>query len=246
MKKFIKNNLSPKYLIHLLAWKNFFFGEPEIKFLKNIVNKEKTAIDIGANRGIYSYFLSKLAKDVIAYEPNPKMFNFLLKAKIKGVKINNIALSDSKRISFLKIPIFNDVEVDGWASLSKNFDEGLKKSYVEVNVDTLDNKSHKNVGFIKIDVEGHEEAVINGARNLIKMNKPTLLIEIEQQHIKKPIKEIFYQIIEFGYCGFFLINGNLIDIHKFDLGNNQSNDPKKSTNNKMSKYINNFIFLPKN
>ena len=60
--------------------------------------------------------------------------------------------------------------------------ENVFNKYHQFNVkkNKLDNLiKSKNIGFIKIDVEGHELEVINGARKLIKENKPILLIEIE-------------------------------------------------------------------
>ena len=47
-----------------------------------------------------------------------------------------------------------------------------------------DIKIKNDIGFIKIDVEGHEKNVIQGGLDTIKKNKPVLLIEIEEKHTK--------------------------------------------------------------
>ena len=65
----------------------------------------------------------------------------------------------------------------GAASIHPNNEfENYKK--VMVNTEKLDNISINDVGFIKIDVEGHELEVINGAKRQL-VNKPVMLIEIE-------------------------------------------------------------------
>ena len=55
-----------------------------------------------------------------------------------------------------------------------------------VKTNKLDNFKFSNkISFIKIDVEGHELKVIDGAKETLKKHKPNLLIEIEEKHSKK-------------------------------------------------------------
>ena len=79
---------------------------------------------------------------------------------------------------------------------------------MKCTVDKIDNYDFDDVDLIKIDVEGHEEYVIEGARNVIQSNKPILIVEIEQRHLKQ-IEEVFQSILKLNYKGFFLENGNL-------------------------------------
>ena len=110
-----------------------------------------------------------------------------------------------------------------------------------IKVDKIDNYDFDDVDLIKIDVEGHEEYVIEGARNVIKKNMPILIVEIEQRHIKKQIGEVFQSILKLNYSGFFFENGNLTSLNQFNYDLHQ----KLHLNNVTSKkYINNFIFLP--
>ena len=64
---------------------------------------------------------------------------------------------------------------------------------------------HK-IGFIKIDVEGHELDIINGAKNLILKDKPNLMVEIEEKHTGIPNIEIIKEIKELDYECYFLNN----------------------------------------
>ena len=95
----------------------------------------------------------------------------------------------------------------------------------------MDNiKIEGNIAFIKIDVEGHEQNVINGASATIKKNMPTMLVEIEEKHTKKPIIQTINIIKEFGYDAFTFNNNSLINILENDNYQNERN----------------FIFLKKN
>jgi hypothetical protein len=64
---------------------------------------------------------------------------------------------------------------------------------------------HK-IGFIKIDVEGHELDIIKGAKNLILKDKPNLMVEIEEKHTGVPNFEIINEIKELSYECYFLNN----------------------------------------
>ena len=108
------------------------------------------------------------------------------------------------------------------------------EKYKEIPIKTkkLDDIELKNeIGFIKIDVEGHEKNVIMGGKSLIYKNKPVMLVEIEKRHTNKPIIETINFIKELNYECFYLLEDKLINIKK--------NIDDKLVNN-------NFIFLPKN
>ena len=85
----------------------------------------------------------------------------------------------------------------------------------------------KKIGFIKIDVEGHEKEVIEGAKNIIKKNRPVLLVEIEERHSKNTVNDTINYINKFGYVSFYLSENKLLETK------NLSNDDT----------INNFIFI---
>ena len=52
-----------------------------------------------------------------------------------------------------------------------------------IDVKTLDSFSLTNVSCIKIDTEGHEISVINGAINAIKASKPTTVVECKKYNL---------------------------------------------------------------
>ncbi len=100
----------------------------------------------------------------------------------------------------------------------------------QVNTKKIDQFDFQNkISFIKIDVEGHEREVIEGGLNIIKKDKPKLLVEIEEKYTKKKVSETVGYINSIGYDSYVFKNHALKktkDIKDFDL-------------------YNNYIFLPK-
>lgn len=215
--------------------------EKELKIIDKFSDKSKDALDIGVYRGVYSYKLSQNFKNIHSFEPNPLLFPYLeknLNKIISNVKLYNLALSDDNGVTELRLPlrsksIFKDniEELYQLGAATMHPDNDIKH-YKKFSIKTakLDDIGIKNkIGFIKIDVEGHEKNVLLGGKSLIKENKPVMLIEIEERHTKKPIKETINFIRNFNYDCYYLFENNMINIDKIY--------PKNIENN--------FIFLPK-
>lgn len=160
--------------------------EPELIELEKIGPNKGIAIDIGANEGIFSYRLSKLYNKVIAFEPNVSISGHLLEyAKKSNVEFHGIGLSDSSGVSILHIPIKDGRALHGWSSLHRdNLAEAHSHIELSINLKTLDSFEYENIAFIKIDVEGHELALIKGAVNTLNRCKPVLLIEVKEVNLK--------------------------------------------------------------
>ena len=113
----------------------------------------------------------------------------------------------------------------GAATIHKN-NLLINKEFITCKVKTerLDDLlASKNIGFIKIDVEGHEKNVLMGGENLIKKNKPILLVEIEERHSKEKVEDTINFINNLGYKSYFLDKLNLTSTTKlknFKLKNN--------------------------
>ena len=213
--------------------------EKELSIIDRFSNKSKIAIDVGVYRGVYTYKFSKLFKKVISFEPNPLIYKYLnknLNKLLNNIEIYNYALSDKSGTATLKIPnrkksFFNqnyeEVYKLGAATIHKK-NKLEKFDSFEVKTKKLDDVIENNhIGFIKIDVEGHEMEVIKGSIELIKKNKPTLLIEIEEKHTQKPVEQTINYIKGLGYECYQLRNQDII---KFKLSDHKKED-------------NNFIFL---
>ena len=108
--------------------------------------------------------------------------------------------------------------------------ENYKK--IPVKTKRLDDIEITNaIGFIKIDVEGHEKNVLKGGEKLIKKNKPPLLVEIEKRHNGQEVIQTINFINSYGYNAYYL--------------NNKSGEIKKISNLSNFDKENNYFFLSK-
>jgi FkbM family methyltransferase len=244
-------SVSPKIYWHLRA-RQFKkdFDEAEMKLLPLLCNKNKTSLDIGAAGGVFIVNMLPLSKSVIGFEPikeNINSLNNLLRAINADVVIEGVALSDKSGVAKLNM-IMNDL---GRSTIEEeNILEdknGSGKSFVSVPIKKLDEYHYNNIGFIKIDVEGHELGVLKGAKETIKHNRPNLLIEIEDRHKKDALLNVPAFLEQFNYMAFFIENNELKLMNDFDKAIHQdANNIGDYTNGYLRKgvYINNFVFIP--
>jgi FkbM family methyltransferase len=239
-------NLFPKQL-HLPFRYHYskFKGrlEPEIFYLKQLVRNGKRAIDVGASRGYYTYALSKLCDVVESFEPQKWACEAITAYNASNVNCYNVGLSNFNGNLELNIPIVNGTGIDAEASFRKL--SGNQNSIL-VPVHKLDDYEFQDVSFIKIDVEGYEVEVIQGAIKTISANKPVILVEIEQRHLMdKSLQTVFDEIIKLGYQGTFLSKNKFVPLSEFSYATHQQPYLDEILRYGHSeKYINNFIFQP--
>ena len=203
--------------------------EPELLILDKLCDNSKSSIDIGVFRGVYSYKMSEYSNKVYGFEANPVMFKLLIKnlTKLKeNIEIYNIALSNFDGVTKLKVPIrkesnfkanFEDYYEGGLATIEPNNNLDNKEfDTFDTKTSQLDNFNFKEkIGFIKIDVEGHEFSILKGSERLLKKDKPNLLIEIEKKHSSK-VDETFKYLKELNYNPFYFDGKDLIKISTYE------------------------------
>jgi FkbM family methyltransferase len=190
--------------------------ETELLLLPYLIDKNKDAIDAGANTGLYTYFLSKLAKKVYAFEPHTNLATFLDKATKYNVTVINKALSNTQSTLPFYIPVTGTRKHLNIASLNKNINNNHQCITEKIQTITLDELGYNNIGFIKIDVEGHELSVLEGAINTIKDQKPTILIEILDIKDKPESHPTIKFLNSHGYEIFVMQNEQLKHINNAD------------------------------
>ncbi|MDA8716651.1 FkbM family methyltransferase [Alphaproteobacteria bacterium] len=178
---------------------------------------EPIIIDIGANVGLFTTAFMAAAKPpklVLAIEPSNYVFAILkiVTAKLDRVRCRKLALSQKNGEVQLKTPVKKSGSLR--VGLSHIGDGDDTPAFVE-NVqarrldDLLTTESITHVDIVKIDVEGAEQHVINGAPNLINKTKPIWFIELVQgraDNFTGSANNIFQQFIGAGYQAFVLNN----------------------------------------
>ncbi len=181
---------------------------------------------------------------VIAFEPRPEGAEELrdLFRNTRIVTVEQVALSDDTGTTVLLRPA--DRPMLSTIEAKNDLSESPSASPIMVNLKTLDEYKFHPVGFVKIDVEGHEPSVLAGAKETIERERPTLLMEIEQSHNFSSFEWVCAFIKSMGYTGYFLLGEELVDIGSFDFTIHQ-NRSNLIRGKRVGTYINNFLFLPK-
>jgi FkbM family methyltransferase len=128
-------------------------------------------LDIGSNAGIYSYYFSRKFSKIDAFEPLKEVTYRLEALGGKNTRIHNVALSDKRGTLPIHIPAVNGHPIATRASLEVM---GCDCEVRNVDVVTLDQYGFIDVDLVKIDVEGHEYAVLDGAINTLTLCKPII------------------------------------------------------------------------
>lgn len=201
LKSIIKSVLPEKAMLHLQAMDHWLEGEPELRLVPRLCQPHQLAIDVGANIGTYAYHLRRHGARVVAYEPNPDLAQRLSRL-MPDVDVRNLALSDQIGEVVLQIPVSNDgTEQHELASIAQHFDGPIREH--RVRCVTLDSEHHPDVGFIKIDVEQHERAVLRGAMTTIRRCRPIVMTEATPLKYQVGLAETFRFLLREAYVAWF-------------------------------------------
>ncbi|HSS63956.1 MAG TPA: FkbM family methyltransferase [Gammaproteobacteria bacterium] len=219
------------------AYRYMLWKSPEMGLLRFLTHKGKVSLDIGANLGLFTYFLSRLSSHVYAFEPNPFPLRALRAVAGSNVTVLPIAVSDRSGEAELVVPRTAKGWSNNGASLTKPADALAGRLTVECRA--IDDLDYRNVGFIKIDIEGHELAALKGAEQTLKRERPNLFIENERLHAGSGADDVFDYLKSLDYAGFTLIDGVLTTLEHFSFEEHQARRDGPARD-----YVKNFIFLP--
>jgi FkbM family methyltransferase len=222
-------------------------SEHELDFLDRIVPERAVTVDVGANCGLYTRKLARLSRKVHAFEPSRKMAEILRRTSAPNVSVHEIALSDQIGEAELFIPKDNDQLVHGLASLEPRLmAPGQKVASARVPMARLDAIVHEDVAFVKIDVEGHELNVLNGAVELLENSQPVFLVEAEDRHRAQATQLLFEFFDARCYRGYFVATGGAVPVDEFRIEVMQDTSSLLPDGGRKDgkSYINNFFFFP--
>lgn len=188
------------------------------------IDPRRRAIDVGANIGLFTALLAARCSHVYAYEPDPESFAMLSRMAPNNCTLYRVGLSDRAGVATLVTPVIDGVAHGGRSSLAVSFDDGARAER-EIELATLDSRDHRDVGFIKIDIEGHESAMLAGAVATLRRERPVVWIEVEQRHRDAPVAEVFEFFARLGYRGLFPWAGHLERVERFDPALHQPANP---------------------
>lgn len=188
-------------------WRYRFRSEVNnIRYVRHADLQGQTVLDIGANRGIYSYYLSRQTGPngkVFSFEAQPELGEHLEKLKA-DFKLDNVTIVPCGLSSKPGVLTLHRSKVgSGHASFQGEAGEGETELQIEtITVDGfLADKDVGRITFVKCDVEGHEVEVLRGAEETLRKHQPTVLMEMTHENAEDGT--LFRQMSELGYRGHF-------------------------------------------
>ena len=180
----------------------------ELSAARRGVRRDAVALDVGANKGSYLFWLARWADRAVAFEPQPDLADYLRRAT-RSVGLNNVTVepwgvSDRSGEARLFLPSEGSPE----ASLVSH----TSSVSITVPVVRLDDRftPDEAIAFIKIDVEGAEHAALRGAERILTERRPVLLFESEQRHLGGgDVRDGFESLHRLGYQNAWHVGGVL-------------------------------------
>lgn len=173
------------------------YCEGEVELFRQLVLPGHTILEIGANLGAHTLVLAQLVGkpgQVHAFEPQRLLFQTLS----GNMAINSMAnvyiyqKAVAAEPGYIKVPVLDYEKETNWGGLELgNWDIGE-----EIEVVTIDSMRWEACHFIKIDVEGMELSVIQGAKQTIQRFAPILYVENDR---KEKSAELIHYIAGLGY-----------------------------------------------
>jgi FkbM family methyltransferase len=193
-----------------LEWQLWAFGGYERHFAELfslLVRAGDRCVDVGANVGVHTVRLAKLVGqdgEVIAIEPNPEVMqraqrNAVLNG-LTNVRVVNAAADDRAGEMRLYRPSPWDTNRARASLLHHPYLTGATTTVPAVTVDDI--SAGERVALIKIDVEGHESAVVLGAAKTIARNAPSIIFEYAPELLDEDTESPFGWLAEQGYAMF--------------------------------------------
>ena len=247
--------LAPRASVRMFGWLEARRTQSSLGLLNRLVHPGDVVVDVGAHRGVYTDRLARLVGPgghVYAFEPNPDSWRILeaVKGGLQHITLQAIGLSDHAGAATLYRPRPKGVRVDAMSSLSTPGDRSaLAYDPVAVQLDSLDAVlagERRRIALIKVDVEGHELAVLRGGELLIRASQPSILIEIEQRHQEADIRETFEFLQGLGYSGSYLGPDGLRRLDEFDVRRHQTDllSDGFAVGRPAPGYVSDFLFVP--
>lgn len=208
-------------------------AEREMTAVCDAVRTGDRVADIGANHGVYTYAFARRGAYVEAFEPQPECVEVLASfaASRRSVRVHPVALGAAEGRAHLIAP--------GERGPETRVHTAPSPGPAPIRVTTLDQLDLGTFALLKIDVEGAERAVLQGALQTLARDRPLIFVEIEQRHLDRPIAEVFEFVESLDYSIEFLdLHGRPRPVREFDPDRHQDVTALGSAS---GAYINNFF-----
>lgn len=170
---------------------------------KNIIKEGDICLDCGANLGYHTVTMAKIVGPkgrVVSFEPLRVIYQQLngnvFMNDLRNVIAINAAVGDERKMvqmDYIDVDNPNGVNI-GATKIGVNGDV--------VEMVLIDNVIQSGVSFVKIDVQGSEVALLNGAMEMIKNSRPVMFVEVEDtwlRYFQQSAESLLNKIMSLDY-----------------------------------------------
>jgi FkbM family methyltransferase len=152
-----------------------------VQLFRSLIGPQDIVADIGANIGLTALLFASLARGVIAFEPSPSTYRFLVQnlERAEATKVEAVNLGLGDKAGSLTITFARNNRSGGYVSDKIRPETGHVTE--EIRIETLDDFfSARPIvpNFLKIDVEGFELNVLRGAGRFLADHQPRVVMEM--------------------------------------------------------------------
>ena len=201
--------LNRVFLLLYAVYKQYFEAGP-IDRLREFVPNGSLVIDVGANVGFFSLRFAKWVGDrgkVVSIEPEDQNYDSLISALKRNGLLSRV---DALKAVAAAVPGMMFLEINPLHPADHKLSRdgsGLPVAAVTLD-DLVQDKGHLKLSLIKIDVQGAEMLVLEGAAGILKASGPPLFVELQEDGLRKfgtSVAAILAHLSHHGYEAYWLM-----------------------------------------
>jgi FkbM family methyltransferase len=218
------------YVAERILWRRDARREPSKQAVERLVRRGDVAADIGAQLGMFTARFRSLVGGrghVHAFEPFPAHeagLRSMARMARGTITVHPVALSATNGTAVLRLPVLDGQACEALATLEADHGH-LPATVQEIEVPTrrLDDVlgDTARLDFVKCDVEGHEDSVFDGGREVMAEHAPNVLVELGYRHRGRDFAETIDWLESLGLEGFGVYPEGLRPVSQFDLERDQ-------------------------
>lgn len=203
-----------RYEVARMAARARVHERSELAVLRRLLRPGHVTLDVGANYGVYTRAMSELvgpSGEVHAFEPQKDVIEVLRSelATTSGVHLINAGVSDAPGWATVRVPkILGIAPEPARASIQSAQPADVASSAGTVQLVTLDDycAGFERLDFVKVDAEGHDAAVLRGARTTLRRFRP--IVQVEAMEVDDAVRCGWST---FGYRPYVVLGGMLVE-----------------------------------